>query len=348
MKNANGTGSIYKLQGHRRKPWVLSFSFWNDNHTKRSRKIIGYYKTKTDAETVRFDVLKSNYALETLLMNKDTTFKDCALESLKRAENNLSELTIKSYESCLKILSPIHNVKMKDFNALMYQQFVDELISNGIKAKRLSNINSLVRRTVKVAIRKGILTYDITQGIDVGGASKVKDRDRHPFTHEELKHLWSLDDDMAKMILVLVYTGLRVDEFHHISKKDYSNGSLTVNKSKTKAGIRTIPIADCIKPYVDYLFDKYDKLHPYNSIERFRWWFKDYVSKLNQDHIIHETRYTFATLLDEARLEDGNRIDIMVIKVLLGHKVSDITKGIYTHENYSRLQEAVNSIQCDF
>ena len=63
------------------------------------------------------------------------------------------------------------------------------------------------------------------------------------------------------------------------------------------------------------------------------------------DHIPHETRHTFATLIDEARLPDGFRIDITVAKVLIGHKVSDITKGTYTHENFDRLQQAINCLK---
>lgn len=38
-KRANGTGSVYKLQGRRRKPWVAS----------KAKTIIGYYETRTAA-----------------------------------------------------------------------------------------------------------------------------------------------------------------------------------------------------------------------------------------------------------------------------------------------------------
>ena len=39
LKRANGTGTVYKLSGRRRRPWVAA----------KNKVIIGYYERKTDA-----------------------------------------------------------------------------------------------------------------------------------------------------------------------------------------------------------------------------------------------------------------------------------------------------------
>ena len=39
LKRANGTGTVYRLQGRRRRPWAAA----------KNRTIIGYYETKTAA-----------------------------------------------------------------------------------------------------------------------------------------------------------------------------------------------------------------------------------------------------------------------------------------------------------
>ena len=39
LKRANGTGTVYKLQGRRRRPWVAA----------KNRVPLGYYSTKTEA-----------------------------------------------------------------------------------------------------------------------------------------------------------------------------------------------------------------------------------------------------------------------------------------------------------
>ncbi len=45
MKRANGTGSVYKLSGHRRRPFIAVLTTgWSDDG-KRYRKIIGYFKS---------------------------------------------------------------------------------------------------------------------------------------------------------------------------------------------------------------------------------------------------------------------------------------------------------------
>ena len=54
IKKANGMGSVYRLQGNRRKPWVacvtISLRHSNDAGYKQKRKIIGYYETQEMAE----------------------------------------------------------------------------------------------------------------------------------------------------------------------------------------------------------------------------------------------------------------------------------------------------------
>lgn len=39
LKRANGTGTVYKLQGRRKRPWVAA----------KNKVVIGYYETKTAA-----------------------------------------------------------------------------------------------------------------------------------------------------------------------------------------------------------------------------------------------------------------------------------------------------------
>ena len=39
LKRANGTGTVYKLQGRRKRPWVAA----------KNKVVIGYYERKTDA-----------------------------------------------------------------------------------------------------------------------------------------------------------------------------------------------------------------------------------------------------------------------------------------------------------
>ena len=57
------------------------------------------------------------------------------------------------------------------------------------------------------------------------------------------------------------------------------------------------------------------------------------------DHIPHDTRHTFATLADRCKMDD------LCLKLIMGHTVSDITKGVYTHKTNEELLSEINKIQ---
>lgn len=339
MKNANGNGTVYRLKGNRRKPYTVCFSIWNEDHTKRKRVYYGSYKTRREAETARISIITASNSVEKQILNKSITFKECAEEAISRAEKSLRPSSILTYKGCLKLLQPLWDITMTNLTGELYQQFVDELITKGIKAKRLTNVNTLTHKAVKVAIRKGILTHNVIQGTDIGGANKKNDRQRRPFTHEELSILWKhTDDEIVQSILILIYTGMRISEYRDIRHKDYYDNCLHIEEAKTQAGIRIVPVHHAIKPFVENLLAKYERLDGYSIYDTYRVNFKKTCSQFGMDHIPHETRHTFATLLDE------QKIDITITKVLIGHTVSDITKGTYTHEHFSRLVEAIEKL----
>ena len=50
IRNPNGYGSVYKLSGKRRRPFVASITTGQDELTgKQKRQILGYYATRKEA-----------------------------------------------------------------------------------------------------------------------------------------------------------------------------------------------------------------------------------------------------------------------------------------------------------
>ena len=49
MKNENGSGSVYKLKGKRRKPWVACVTIGYEGG-KQKRKVLGTFLTKKEAQ----------------------------------------------------------------------------------------------------------------------------------------------------------------------------------------------------------------------------------------------------------------------------------------------------------
>mgnify|MGYP000756323606 FL=1 len=48
------------------------------------------------------------------------------------------------------------------------------------------------------------------------------------------------------------------------------------------------------------------------------------LALLGTEHLPHDTRYTFATLMHNAKADD------ITPKKIMRHKIDDITKGVYT------------------
>ncbi|MFQ7271857.1 MAG: tyrosine-type recombinase/integrase [Blautia producta] len=116
---------------------------------------------------------------------------------------------------------------------------------------------------------------------------------------------------------------------------------------KTAAGKnRVVPIHDAILPFFKRYYRKGNKyLFPntkggayYYTLFRNTIW-KNLIEELKIDHTPHDTRHTFATLADRYQLND------YYVKLIMGHSVSDITKGTYTHKLPSELLEELRKIE---
>ena len=66
--------------------------------------------------------------------------------------------------------------------------------------------------------------------------------------------------------------------------------------------------------------------------------FDNIMEKLRMDHRPHDTRHTFASLMDSA---GANKL---CIKRIMGHSSPDITDNVYTHKTIQELIEAIDLI----
>lgn len=348
MKRANGTGNITKLAGNRRKPWAVRVSYWDivDGGRVRRRKIIGTFKTRREAQNqingllLGFDPSARQEAFKGLLL------RDCVVSALDRLDEVVADNTSRAYRTAAKALAPFYGLPIAGISGEKWQEFFDGLARDHSRSYVLHAL-VVLRHAIKVAIRRCAMQSDPTAGLQFGKRLK-KPKARGVFSHAEIARLWSLasaGNKKAITVLLMIYTGLRVAEFVAVRPADYVDGCLTVRSSKTAAGVRVVPVADCIR---DFVSDRLQScgcltLRPVGtwSVQAL---FRSFMAQLGWEHVPHECRHTFATLLDEARLPDGHLVDLVVVKVLLGHRVSDLTKGIYTHENRDRLIEAANAL----
>lgn len=340
MKNENGSGSVYKLSGKRRKCWVarVTVGFVDG---KQKRKIIGTFETRKEAQAELLGYLNNP------VLYSGKTFKDVKDLWYQGYSKNISNVTLKTLNAQLKKLDEFDDVKIKEIKLHTLQKFFDSMeVSYGTK----SYIKTLINMIFEFALKNEFIETNRVKFIELGKNEKVIER--KIFTADEIKILFdNLDSDnryikkMTYGVLILIYTGLRVGEFINLKTKDVDldKNVIYITKSKTSSGVRKIPISDKIlrlfKDNVDnskeYFFfnKKGNKYLYYNFLTQFN----KMLELLNlEKHTIHDTRHTFATLLNNA-----NANSTSIIK-LIGHSDFKTTEEIYTHKDIEELRKAVN------
>lgn len=67
--------------------------------------------------------------------------------------------------------------------------------------------------------------------------------------------------------------------------------------------------------------------------------YKDALNKLGMNHYPHDGRHTLATELDNLEANE------VCTKLILGHAIDDITKGVYTHKELQQLIDTIDLIK---
>ena len=180
------------------------------------------------------------------------------------------------------------------------------------------------------------------------GKNKQK-RPHKPFTRQKINKLWSNLQQIEGVdtILILIYTGMRIGELLELTKDNVymRQKYIKITKSKTKSGLRIIPIHEKIFPLIQirmqtpgkYLICRHDE-KPYNYSIYCTLWDKIMLA-LNAKYTPHDCRHTCATLMDNAEVNYNAK------RKILGHACSDVTNGVYTHKDIRQLRKAINKIK---
>lgn len=355
MKFENGCGSVGKMSGKRRKPYVVragaTYRIDENGKLKETRKVIGYASTKQEAFKMLSDYMANPYDLD----KAKITFSELYEEWSKPYFQGVSKSTVDYYKTAYSHCYALYNKPFRDIRLNDYQKMFDEA---EYKDGKLLSQDSLKRMKVflgvlnKYALQNEITTKDYSEYIDI---KRYKDRegrkiDRTVFTDREIVLLWAKQTNpIVQMILCLIYTGARIKrEFFNIKKcdVDLKEHYIHITSSKTKNGIRWIPIPDTIYPIVcdwyndgksEYLFHTDNGTHfDYDYFRKDFW--NPLMKELKMDHKPYDCRHTYNSLL--ANLE----INTEIREKLMGHSTGNVNEAVYTHFQKSKLLEIVNRL----
>lgn len=336
MKNSNGGGSISKLKGKRRKPWVVRFTTGYSNEGKQIRKSIGTFATKREAQEALY-----NYSKNPLLYSKKTFKNILDLWWSAYTKKVTQKTTISTHIYRMRAFEPLHDRIIADIRLFELQELFDNMTTswsfkNGCK--------SVLNMIFDFALKNEFIDSNRVSFIEIGKKEKVIDR--RIFTKKEIETLWeNLDSKHCYIILILIYTGMRIGELLNLKNEDIDlhNSCLTIRESKTDAGVRIIPISAKIFNLfvVNMVKDQeyFVKGETTNqlSYSTFKPRFQKLLKSLNiEPHTIHDTRHTFATLLNNANANQS------AITKLIGHSDFSITENVYPHKDTEELRKAID------
>lgn len=345
MKLPNSYGSITKYSGRRRNPWIVRITTGivydeKKGDYKQVRKILGSFSSRKEALEA---LTQYNLSPYDLTQNK-ITFGEIYQIVFENKFSRLSRKSQTSYNSAFKHCKAIQDIPIRDIKTAALQKVIDECEA-GSRTK--DNMCTVMNAVFEYAMQNDLVVKNYTEFVTYEKSAPVLER--VPYTDDEIQTLWNIESNRyeAKVVLILLYTGMRISELLDMKREccHLDERYLDVLSSKTKAGIRKVPIHDRIFPLVKYFYNKnceYLIVNDNNGKLTYSNFLKRDYSALNAEfgmnHLFHDTRHTFISLAQRYRLNE------FCLKRIVGHSGHGVTQNVYTHVGVPELLQEINKI----
>jgi len=338
-KNPNGYGSVVKLSGRRRKPFVVRKTVGYDDRAYPIYSVLGYYETRKDAMIALADFNRDPYNID---LSK-ATFKELydlwSADAYPSMKSSLKGCYSAAYKHC----SSLYDKEYRTLRKGHMQACVDE---SGKGYSTRTNIKLLFMQLDRYAFDHDIIRKCYSSNVDIG--EKKQSQKHKLWTDEEVVKLWSMrGQPYIDDTLFLLYTGCRVSEMLRMKNKNINfNEGYMIGGIKTSYGTnRTIPIHSKLVPIIkehasekEFLFYYQDNQDNDNFSKAYVVKWKAAMQEYGFDHLTHDCRHTVQSKLDSA---GANKV---AIDRILGHSSKTIGEKIYTHKTVAELKDAIEKL----
>lgn len=336
MRNPNGYGTVAKLSGNRRNPFVVRKTLGWDDRGYPIYEIIGYYPTREAGMIALAEYNRDPYDIQTAKITMEQLYQKWS----ERSFSKMPKASVGSIKSAYKHCKPLYKMKYKEIRTYHMQDCIDNC---GRGYSTQWSIKNLFGHLDKFALELDIINKSYAQ---LTTAESIPQTSKEPFTDEEVIVLWeSQYQEWVDSVLFLLYTGLRIGEMLtlKIANVDLEAGTIK-GGIKTKAGKdRIIPIHSKIFHIVkrryeeggEYLFSLNGQ--KVSSSQYYLLWNR-IMQQHNMTHTPHECRHTFRSRLDSA---GANKV---AIDRIMGHSSEGTGERVYTHKTLEELKAAIELI----
>ncbi len=342
MRNPNHYGSVVKLSGNRRKPFMVRAGVHDyDDRGFPIFKIIGYTTTREEG-----NILLAQY-------NNDPWNIDQARITLKELfelwkEKKAPKLGQSNRQSLFSAFRHMEGLSNRPYRQIRSYQMQDTIDNCGKGYSTQAAIKNLWGHLDRFALEMDVINRCYSELLT---SDPVPPTNRINFSDEEVKSLWKHQGEpWVDTVLILIYSGWRISEFLGMKREDIDLEAGTMKGGvKTKAGKgRLVPIHPKIRPFIESRLAEgggwlmmYEGKHLSQSKYRELW--GTMMDGFGFDHnghtpTPHECRHTFETLLDGA---GANR---KCVDLLMGHVSKDTGNRVYNHKTLQELRETIEMI----
>lgn len=340
MRNPNGYGTVYKLKGNRRRPWIARVTVgWDIEKKRQKQQTLGYFAKREDG-LAALAAYHNNPAPKATI-----TLGELYNEWSDQKYSGISKSMENGYRAAWKRLAGQKDTSMRELRTVHLQKVIDECRGLGMSRSSLEKIKTLCIQLCKYAAENDIVTKNYAEFIKLPKTSKAE---KVRFTDIEVKKIEESNIPWADTILILIYTGMRINELLGLTRFSVDlDRNVLVGGLKTDAGKnRVVPIHPKILPLIkkwynrggEYLICKND-----GSRVSDRWYReKAFRPTLQQIGVRvlnpHACRHTCASLLHAAG------VDARTVQEILGHANYSTTADMYTHVDVKKLQDAIQQV----
>lgn len=345
-RRRNGTGTIVKLSGKRRKPFQVRVNTRIDEWGYPRYDVLGNFPDRVSADIALAEYNKDPFDVANRKKTFGEVFKDWYKWKYKTAVDAPGKKTSSQYcaLAAFKHCEQLHNRIMPDISALDLQQILDR---EDLSHSMLEHIKTLFNQMYRYALQFDIVAKNCAEFVRIG---KEDDTESGiPFTNEEIQKLWDhKDEPFVDTILIYIYSGWRINELAGMPLEniDLEERTFTGGLKNRYSRNRTVPIHSKIYDMVKARYNPRFRSLIYHdgtqdiTEEKYREYFAQALATcgITEKHTPHDCRHTCNSLLLNAKVDRVARYKIM------GHAGKDINERVYSHMTTEQLREELEKI----
>lgn len=337
MRLPNGYGSVTKLSGNRRRPYMVKKTVgWNEKGHP-IYEIIGYTETRDDGLQLLAEYNHDPWDIDKSKITFSELFEVWKRERMPKLGSSNQESLRAAYNHC----SNLYNAPYKQIKAAQMQDCIDNCRRGYATQAAIKNLFNHLDKFAK--------EWDITSNrySELLTCEPIPETTRERFSVEEINTIWEHQNDpWMDSVLVFIYSGWRISELLNLKKSDIdlTAGTMTGGVKSKNGKNRIVPIHSLIRPFIERrMASDGEYLFSYNKKQCSKTWYysmwKDIMKRYGIDKTPHECRHTFESLLDAA---GANR---KCIDLMMGHKSKDTGNRVYNHKTLQDLKNAIELVR---